>query len=113
MTVPGQCLDDGLEGPKFDLQVVHNGSGAHGASVVMVTVVFFPSQCSCLDANLTTLLHLVLRLRIDGATLLLPLDVFMAERDTFAFTFTFARIMHITKHAASVADDKFFVFVAF
>jgi len=61
--------------------------------------------------NSTTRLHLVLRLRIDGAKLLLPLNAFMAERESF--TFTFERIMNITKHAACVADVKHLLFVSF
>jgi hypothetical protein len=45
------------------------------------------------------------------STFLLTIDTFMAERDSF--TFTFARVMNITKHAASVAEAKFLMSVSF
>jgi len=76
----------------------------------MVIGVFCPWQKRSLSMNSTTRLHLVLRLIVDGATLLLPLDAFMAERDSFTFTFTGITI--ITKHAASVDDVKLLMFVS-
>ena len=41
---------------------------------------------------------------------MLPFDAFMAERNSF--TFTFAGIMNITKYAACVADVKLLMFVS-
>jgi hypothetical protein len=50
-------------------QVVRSGSVAHLASVLMVTGVFGLRQESSMSTNSTTRLHLVLRLRVGGATL--------------------------------------------
>lgn len=101
-------LRSGRSGVRF--QSVRSGFVAHRDSVVMVIGVFCPWQKRSLSMNSTTRLHLVLRLIVDGATLLLPLDAFMAERDSFTFTFTGITI--ITKHAASVDDVKLLMFVS-
>jgi hypothetical protein len=43
-SVPRPCLGYGPEVPEFDFQVVHSGTGAHRASVAMVSGLFWPGE---------------------------------------------------------------------
>ena len=90
---PSVCIETsyGLDRPRFKSRqeqeilfsprTVQNGSGAHPASYSMITRVLSLGWRSQ-RVKLTTHLHLVPRVRMNGGTLLLPLYAFMPWAET-------------------------------